>query len=92
MNRVWTHIAALARTWASAVEGAAARLRRGPLYLVLVALAGLTLAVRVVQPEESVSHEMLFAVGMASVLAFTLLDFFSKRADDAEGSEWKLPG
>lgn len=92
MSRVWARLADLARTWAGAVEGAAARLRRGPLYPVLVALAGITLAATFVQPEESVSHEVLFAVCMTSVLAFSVLDFLSNRAGDAEDGEGQMEG
>ena len=67
-----------------------ARLRRCALYPVLVALAGITFAAMVVQPEESATHEVLFTVCMASVLAFSLLDVLSNRAADAEGSEEKM--
>jgi ABC-type transport system involved in cytochrome c biogenesis permease subunit len=90
MDRVWTRVSSLARTTASALEGPAARLRRGALYPVLVALAGITFAAMVVQPEESATHEVLFTVCMASVLAFSLLDVLSNRAADAEGSEEKM--
>jgi hypothetical protein len=47
-GRVRTRVANLARTTASALEGPAARLRRGPLYPVLVALAGITFVAMIV--------------------------------------------
>jgi hypothetical protein len=44
----------------------------------------------IVQPQESASHDVLFTVCMASVLAFSLLDVLSNRAADAEGSEGQM--
>jgi hypothetical protein len=44
----------------------------------------------VVQPEESATHDVLFTVCMASVLAFSLLDVLSNRAADAEDGEGQM--
>lgn len=90
MDRVWTRVANLARTTASALERPAARLRRGPLYPVLVALAGITSAAMIVQPQESASYDVLFTVCMASLFAFSLLDVLSNRAADAEDGERQM--
>jgi hypothetical protein len=87
---VWASGCALPWPTGSALEGPAAQLRRGPLYPVLVALAGITFAAMIVQPQESASHDVLFTVCMASVLAFSLLDVLSNRAADAEGSEGQM--
>lgn len=74
-SRVWTRVANLVRKMASALGGLVAQLRRGPLYPVLVALAGITSAAVAVQAEKSATHDALFTVCMASVLTFSLLDF-----------------